>query len=78
MGEFSSLGSLFNLDSVVDLHPLLLISRCTVKSSTAVQVKQCRQLGQSGYRRRCKEESNEGEQSRIKDYGKQMALSPKA
>ena len=56
----------------------VLISRCTVKASTAVQAKQCSQLGQSSYRRRCKEESKEGEQSRIKDYGKGMALSPKA
>ena len=48
------------------------------QTSTAVQVKQYRELGQSGYRCRCKDESSEGEQSRIKDYGKQMALSPKA
>ena len=58
----------------------MLISRCTVITGTAVQVKQCSQLGQSSYRRRCKEESNEGEQSRIKDYGngKGVALSSKA
>ena len=39
------------------------------QTSTAVQVKQYRELGQSGYRCRCKDESSEGEQSRIKDYG---------
>ena len=48
------------------------------QTGTAVQVKQYRELGQSGYKCRCRDESNEGEQSRIKDYGKQMALSPKA
>ena len=39
------------------------------QTSTAVQVKQYRELGQSGYRCRCKDESSEGEQGRIKDYG---------
>ena len=39
------------------------------QTSTAVQVKQYRELGQSGYRCRYKDESSEGEQSRVLGTG---------